>query len=265
VFDPGQTNEGGAGEGVGLVIDRVQTWASGEPMVDHWLAGSVPGWTSAALATAVYQSRYLSDNGRLFFNSPDHLVSAATGPKAKVYEYEPSHLGGCASEGGCVGLLSSGTSDHESAFIDASEGGNEAFFVTAAKLQPQDLDSNFDVYDAHICEASSPCTTPPPPPPPPCEETPELPCKGAASPPPSFSAPASGSVSVAGNIVAGSAVLGSKTTKPASKPETKAQKLAKALKACRHKYKKKSKRHACERSARKKYASKAKKTATRTR
>jgi hypothetical protein len=263
VFDPGQTNEGGAGEGIGLVIDRVGIWESGEPMVDHWLAGNVPGWTSSALATAVYQSRYLSDNGRLFFNSPDHLVPAATGSKAKVYEYEPAHVGGCAGEGGCVGLLSSGTSDHESAFLDASEGGNEAFFVTAAKLLPQDLDSNFDVYDAHVCEASSPCASPPPPAPAPCQETPELPCKGAAAPAPSYSAPASASVSVAGNIVPKGAALPSKSSKPPVKPETRAQKLAKALKSCRHKYKKKGKRHACERAARKKFASKAKKTARR--
>ncbi|MEA2215935.1 MAG: hypothetical protein QOK19_1496, partial [Solirubrobacteraceae bacterium] len=263
VFDPGQTNEGGAGEGIGLVIDRVGTWGSGEPMVAHWLGGNVPGWTSAALATAVYQSRYLSDNGRLFFNSPDHLVPAASGPKSKVYQYEPYHIGDCSSEGGCLGLLSSGTSDHESAFIDASEGGNEAFFVTAAKLLPQDLDSNFDVYDAHVCEPSSPCSAPPAPPLPPCQETPELPCKGAAPPAPSYSAPASASISVAGNIVAKGAALPSKTSKPPATPETRAQKLAKALKACRHKYKKKGKRHGCERAARKKFASKAKKTATR--
>jgi hypothetical protein len=261
VFDPGQTNEGGAGEGIGLVVDRVGTWNAGEPMVDHWLAGSVPGWTSAALATAVYQSRYLSDNGRLFFNSPDHLVPAASGAKGKVFQYEPAHTGGCGSEGGCVGLISSGTSDHESAFLDASEGGNEVFFVTAAKLLPQDLDGNFDVYDAHVCEASSPCAQPPPSPAPACQETPELPCKGTAEPPPSYSAPASASISVAGNVVAGGGTLPSRTSKPASKPETKAQRLAKALKSCRHRYKKKSKRQACERTARKKYAAKANGTA----
>jgi DNA-binding beta-propeller fold protein YncE len=260
VFDPGQSNEGGAGEGIGLVIDRVGIWEAGEPMVDHWLAGNVPGWTSAALATAVYQSRYLSDNGRVFFNSPDHLVPAGTGAKSKVYQYEPAGAGTCSSEGGCVGLLSSGTSDHESAFIDASEGGSEAFFVTAAKLTSQDLDGNFDVYDAHVCEASSPCATPPPPAPSPCQETPELPCKGGATPAPSYSAPASAGISVAGNIIPKGAALPSKTSKPPAKPETRAQKLARALSACRHKYKKsKSKRRSCERAAHKKYASKAKK------
>ena len=78
-------------------------------------------------------------------------------------------VGGCASEGGCVAPISSGTSEHESAFLDASANGNEVFFLTAAKLAPQDIDGNFDVYDAHVCEAASPCPPPPSPPPPPCE------------------------------------------------------------------------------------------------
>ncbi len=258
VFDPGATNEGGAGEGIGLLVDRVGAWAAGEPMVDHWLAGSVPGWTSNALSYAVYQSRYLSDNGRLFFNSSDHLVAAATGPKNKVFEYEPNHLGSCGSEGGCLGMISSGESEHESGFLDASEGGNEVFFLTESKLTSQDVDTNFDIYDAHICESSSPCTTPPPPPPPPCQETPELPCKGPAPSLPSFSAPASAGITVSGNVVPGAGgVLPSKTSQPPPKPkpETKAQKLAKALKACRKKYKNKHKRQVCERTARKKYGS----------
>ena len=58
---------------------------------------------------------------------------------------------------GCVGLISSGTSGEESAFLDASESGNDVFFLTASRLVPQDLDSALDVYDAHVCSASSPC------------------------------------------------------------------------------------------------------------
>ena len=45
-----------------------------------------------------------------------------------VYQYEPKGVGGCVKEG-CVGLISSGTSAHESAFLDASETGDEAFFI----------------------------------------------------------------------------------------------------------------------------------------
>jgi DNA-binding beta-propeller fold protein YncE/Tol biopolymer transport system component len=249
--------EAGGVEGAGLVVDRLQIWApAANATNDHWLAGSVPGWTSLDVYRADYQSRYLSDSGRLFFNSPDHLVPAATSGKESVYEYEPTGVGSCHGEAGCVGLISSGTSEHESAFLDASASGNDVFFLTASQLVPQDVDGFFDVYDARVCEPSSPCLTAPsggseeq------CEETLELPvgCKGPPPPSPAFTAPASGTFSGSGNVVQQGAVLPSKTAKP--KPLTRAQQLAKALKACKRD-KKKSKRVACEKQARKKYGPK---------
>ena len=54
-----------SGEGIGLVVDRRESWRG------HWLAGSIPGWTSESLSNALYQSRYLSNEGRLFFDSAD--------------------------------------------------------------------------------------------------------------------------------------------------------------------------------------------------
>ncbi len=38
--------------------------------------------------------------------------------------------------GGCVGLISSGESTEESAFLDASENGDDVFFLTASQLAP---------------------------------------------------------------------------------------------------------------------------------
>ena len=55
---------------------------------DHWLAGSVPGWDHLD-NTSTYQPRYLSDSGRLFFDSPDGLVPQDTNKLEDVYEYEP--------------------------------------------------------------------------------------------------------------------------------------------------------------------------------
>jgi hypothetical protein len=66
-------------------------------------------------------------------------------------------------------LISSGTSPEESAFLDASESGADVFFMTAAQLAPQDLDSALDVYDAHACSTESPCSPSPPPPPVECQ------------------------------------------------------------------------------------------------
>jgi len=239
-----------SGEGLGLLVDRIETWNG------RWLAGSIPGWTAVTVLRALYQSRYLSDSGRLFFNSADSLVPAATNGKMDVYEYEPDGVGSCKSATGCIALISGGASPHESAFLDASASGGDVFFLTAEKLVAQDHDTAFDVYDAHVCTLSSPCPAPP------SEEaqTPcasEEACRGGmiTSVPALPSAPPS-ALRGPGNVAA-QQVLGAKTevkpqVKAKAKPLTRAQKLAKALKACK-KDKKKKKRAACEKQARKKY------------
>jgi len=133
-----------------------------------WLAANIPAWTKYAISSASYQSRYLSDSGRLFFNSHDALVPQDVNGNWDVYEYEPPEVGDCstasatfsARSDGCVGLISSGESDEESAFLDASETGGDVFFLTTSKLAPQDYDKAFDVYDAHECTGASPCAPP---------------------------------------------------------------------------------------------------------
>ena len=128
-----------------VLVDRGETWTGRESGADSWLAGSIPGWDRAFGQGSQYQPRYLSDSGRLFFNSPDDLVPHATNGVEDVYEFEPEGLGSCAtgsssgnsvyeparafevegrtgeSSAGCVGLISSGTSSQESAFFDASD------------------------------------------------------------------------------------------------------------------------------------------------
>src|SRR5262249_37638807 len=83
-----------SGEGLGLVVDRRRVWN------EHWLAGSIPGWTAEGQTSALFQSRYLSNQGRLFFDSPGDLVPRAKNHKEDVYEYEPSGLGSCESPSG---------------------------------------------------------------------------------------------------------------------------------------------------------------------
>ena len=65
-----------AGEGLGLLVDRRLVW--GREGQEHWLAGNIPGWTAQTVHSALFQSRYLSNEGRLYFDSPDDLVPAAT-------------------------------------------------------------------------------------------------------------------------------------------------------------------------------------------
>jgi hypothetical protein len=192
------------------------------------VAANVPGWTAYAQSLALHQSRYLSDSGRLFFNSSDALVSQDTNRQEDVYQYEPPDVGDCTEQSptyspashGCVGLISSGTSGEESAFLDASASGNDVFFLTAAKLSPQDLDTSLDVYDAHLCTASSPCPPPQPPSQPACEGDA---CQQPAEPP---SDPTPGSLTFHG--------AGNVNEEPATCPKGKVRKGGKCV-ARKHK------------------------------
>ena len=283
VFDPGIEGAHGSST-IGLLVDRFGAWAG------KWLAGSLPEWSgfTEGNTQALYQSRYLSDTGRLFFDSPEPLAPGDTNGQEDVYEYEPTGVPQgpheCAVETqtydprseGCVGLISSGSSDQESAFLDASEtggegpageqlseGGDDVFFITAGKLVPEDTDEVDDVYDAHECTSASPCI----PPreietPPVCETTGA--CRSYTPPDVTLGAPASAAPGAPGNTSSQHAVLSNQEhqgPKPTSKPPTRAQRLAKALHACRSKDKHhKRRRIVCERAAHKRYAAPAKKT-----
>jgi len=92
-----------------------------------------------------------------------------------VYEFEQPEVSDCNTSSktyqtsvSCVALISSGASQQESAFLDASKSGDEFFFLTNAHLLKANADTAFDVYDAHLCSVSSPCP-PPLPPTPACE------------------------------------------------------------------------------------------------
>jgi hypothetical protein len=238
---------------LGLLVDRKGSWAA------HWLAGSIGGWREVQSGRANYQPRNLSDSGRLFFESPDALVAQDTNGLEDLYQYEPvksSEEGpssnDCSSvspvfserSSGCVSVLSSGTSSAESTFYDASENGDDAFFLTASKLAGGDYDKSFDVYDAHACTSQAPCHSEPVHPPP-CESGDS--CKPAPTPQPQiFGTPPSATFSGAGNVT----TPPNHTVKPRSL--TRAQKLARALRACKKKHKQR-RRATCEHNARSQY------------
>ena len=246
--------------GAEILVDLPETWTSKYTETAEWLAGSLPGWTAFGTEETFYQPRYLNNQGRLFFNSPDPLVPNAVNKGVEnVYEYEPVGVGTCASantSNGCVALLTDGKSEQESVFLDASESGNDVFFITSSKLAPQDIDSAADIYDARVCgvEGAEACPTVPAAPPTECSGEA---CRGAAQGELSnFESAGTATVGASGNVVQ-TQVLGTTTTKPASKPKplTKAELLAKALKTC-HKIKNKKKRASCEKTAHKKYGAK---------
>jgi WD40-like Beta Propeller Repeat len=225
-------------------------------------ASSVPGYS-----TERYQSRYLSDGGRLFFDSSDALLAQDTDHTQDVYEYEPPGEGeesppndSCTTSlstyspasRGCVDLISNGQSSEPSSFLDASEDGDDVFFLTTSQLSKQDTDTAYDVYDAST-------QGPEPQPAKPVE------CQGdtcaATSPPPETITPGSLTFQGPGNLTPELAPV---TVKPKTAAQLRAEKRANALKACK-KDKKKKKRQACERAARAKYAVHASKASKRKR
>jgi hypothetical protein len=245
----------GAVDSKGL-IDSEGAW------LGRGLAADVPSWApnyEGAFGKAVYQSRFLSDSGRLFFNSNDALVPQDVNGTWDVYEYEPADVDGCEtasptfaeSSGGCIGLVSSGASPDESAFIDASESGGDVFFLTTSQLTAADSDGALDVYDAHECSASSPCTPAVATQPPPCDTGDA--CKAAPTPQPAiYGAPASATFSGAGNVIPPPPTTSGKLKQRSAKRSTRAAKLSKALRACKSRPRRR--RAACERQARARYA-----------
>jgi hypothetical protein len=208
------------------------------------------------------RQRYMLNDGRVLFDTPNALVPQDTNGQPDVYEWDPVGVGSCATSSdqfrvlsnGCVALISGGTSDvSESTLADASPDGSNVFFTTSQSLVPQDQDEITDLYDAREGGGFFP------PPPPTCPTGAH--CPNGGSTPPALPAPSTLTNSALEPPGPSSVVT---VVKP--KPLSKAQKLAKALRACR-KAKKKSKRKACEAAAHERYGPKksAKKTTTKRR
>jgi hypothetical protein len=216
----------------------------------------IPGGTQISNLFALYQSRVLSEaaagstreseeggraegGARVFFDSVDGLSPTDTNGVEDVYEWEAQGAGGCARPGGCISLLSGGVSTEPSSFVDASTNGSDVFFVTSQQLARGDIDQLADLYDTRegggFPQASvTACTG--------------SGCQGVPSVPPTFATPSTVTFTGVGNHL----------PEPSGAPPvkhkalTRAQRLAKALKACRAK-KDHRKRAACKRAARKRF------------
>ncbi len=194
------------------------------------------------------QPRYITDAGRLVFDSADALAPLDTNAGVEdVYEYEPSGVGNCRQSGGCVSLISGGTGTSDSNFLGIDPSGKNIFFTTRDRLVPADKDELVDLYDAREGGGFAAGS-----------EGPHSECTGEAcqrsSPPQPEAGPGSLAFSGAGNLLAPAPPAA--IVKPKPKPLTKAQQLARALRACDKQPKKK--RSACEKTARKKYGKKTK-------
>jgi len=109
--------------------------------------------SGVGLDSPIVGSRGISTDGdRVFFDTPDSLVSQDINDRRDVYEWEEQGAGSCppVNSGGCVYLISSGIGSHESFFVDNSQSGGDVFFATADALVPSDTDDGYDVYDARV-------------------------------------------------------------------------------------------------------------------
>jgi sugar lactone lactonase YvrE len=163
---------------------------------------------SSGIRPAAVQTRSMSADGkRFFFETPDKLVASDTNgdggcpfeinagaalrtPSCQdVYEWEAKGTGSCHSEdqnGGCLYLISSGTSPTPSYFADAGANGDDAFFFTLQSLVGQDKDEIVDIYDARV--GGGIASQNPPSKPEPCPG--ETSCRGPVPTPPATQSPA---------------------------------------------------------------------------
>lgn len=201
---------------------------------------SSPGESSAFLPVsdvATTLPHWITDDGdRVFFDTLDGLVPQDTNGQTDVYEWERDGSGSCADSSGCIYLLSDGLSAEGSYLIGASTSGDDVFITTRGKLVAEDENDNTDVYDIHANAV-------PPPAPAQCTGSG---CQGVPAAPPIFATPPSVTYNGVGNF---EAPVKTVSVRPTSL--TRAAKLAKALKVCKQKPKKK--RRSCETQARQRY------------
>jgi hypothetical protein len=143
---------------------------------------------------SLFSPRAISDDGsKVFFTSYADLIPMDTNEKADAYEWESPGSGSCAGvsdpayqalNGGCLYLISSGTGDQDSEFVDSTATGRDVFFSTGTSLLSQDP-GLIDIYDAREGGGFPPAS----PPTPPCQGEA---CQARVSPPPP-PAPASSS------------------------------------------------------------------------
>jgi hypothetical protein len=182
-----------------------------------------------------FMPRWVSEDGsRVFFVTGQPLVSQDVNHLQDVYEWE--RMGGTTSSGnsctrssssfsevngGCVYLLSGGTSTDDSYFLDASANGDDVFLRTRAPLAPQAVSENMALYDVRVGggfpETSLACTG--------------TGCQGVPAAAPIFATPASVTFNGTGNFPSPPAPMKKTTKKTVKCPKGKKLSHGKCVRA----------------------------------
>ena len=207
----------------------------------HGEAVLIPDTTNA------YQPRWVSEDGsRVFFDTTEALAAGDENETWDVYEWERGGTGSCTKPAGCQFLISSGKTRDGALFDDATPDGSDVFFTTRGKLTPEDTDEQSNLFDARV-GGGFPYTTPV------ANCGSESACRAPESTPPALSASASATFTGPGNPTPAPPPA----VKPAKPGLTRAQKLTRALAACRKKHShSRPLRTRCERTARRALAAK---------
>lgn len=113
----------------------------GEPTTNaHLPAGKTDKDTSTVYQPNIAQAHAVSSDGKVFFETDERLAPGDTNGVADVYAWNKGRLE----------LLSSGTSNFNSRFLDASPSGDDAFIVTREPLVGWDRDELADLYDVRV-------------------------------------------------------------------------------------------------------------------
>jgi hypothetical protein len=173
-------------------------------------------------------NRAISENGEsIVFTTSEKLQESDTDGVEDVYLWHEGKVSMISAGGGIQPAMSAS--------------GSDIIFATSTRLVGQDTDVLGDVYDARVGGGFAK---------PRAEPACQLEACQEHKPPPSFG-PVASSLAPAGGNLAPTVISSPPPVENKNKPLTEAQKLAKALRACKGKPKKK--RAACELQARKRY------------
>ena len=113
---------------------------------------SIQDTSNGGGAPGAYQPRGFTTDNRLFFSTPQTLVSADGNGVNDVYEADPD---------GTRRLISTGTDPNGAYYSDSSVDGRDVFFITRGALSSTDDDNGvMDIYDARVGGRTAPVTPP---------------------------------------------------------------------------------------------------------